>query len=32
MVQGPSRRSKYAALPGKRVKFVHMSGPGLMGG
>jgi PAS domain-containing protein len=32
MVQGPSLRSKYAALPGKRVKFVHMSGPGLMAG
>ena len=32
MVQGPTRRSKYAALPGKPVKFVHMRGPGPMDG
>ena len=29
---GPTRRSRYAALPGKRVKFVHMSARGRMDG
>jgi two-component system NtrC family sensor kinase len=32
MASGPTGRSRYAALPGKRVKFVHMSARGRMDG
>ena len=32
MVRGPTRKSKYGALLGKRVKFVRMRGPDRMDG